>query len=149
MLCQRIIQSVGEKEFKSEAYIDAFLKGKDIMYDANVHTTCVYIAGEVKVAITPRLLSSGNALDLGVIFDISSGTITSTLTDVLFNWIIKAGIGEINMTKFLSDPDAMANVSAGFSKRSHGVLKGAICAIDGWLVCKYTQVSKEMVLRML
>ena len=99
------------------------------MYDANVHTTCVYIAGEVKVAVTLRLLSSGNALDLGVIFDISSGT-TSTLTDVLFNWIIKAGIGEINMTKFLSDPDAMVNVSAGFSKRYDGVLKGAIGAID-------------------
>ena len=38
------------------------------------------------------------------------------------------------MTKFLGDTDAMAKVSAGFSKRYHGVLQGAIGAIDGWLV---------------
>ena len=133
-LCQHIICSVGERKFKSEAYIDAFLKGKDKMYDANVSTSGGYISGEVKVAVTLRLLAGGDALDLGVIFDISSGTITSLLTDVLMDWIIKTGIGDINMTKFLGDPDAMAKVSAGFSRRSHGVLQGAIGAIDGWLV---------------
>ena len=70
LLCQRIIVCVGEAKFKSEAYIDAFLKGKDQMYDANVKTTGGYIAGEVKVAITLRLLGGGDALDLGVIFDV-------------------------------------------------------------------------------
>ena len=134
LLCERIISSVGEKEIKSEPYIDAFLKGKDKMYDANVCTTGGYIAGEVKLAVTLRLLAGGDALDLGVIFDISSTTITSILIDVLRDWIIKTGVGDINMTKYLGDKDAMAKVSAGFSKRSHGVLKGAIGAIDGWLV---------------
>ena len=45
-------------------------------------------------------------------------------------WIIKIGIGDINMTKFLGDTDVMAKVSAGFSKRSHRVLQGDIGAID-------------------
>ena len=134
LLCQRIIRSVGERQFKSEAYIDAFLKGKDRMYDTNVHTSGGYIAGEVKVAVTIRLLAGGDALDLGALFDIIFGTITAMLTYVLKHWIINTGIGDINMIKYLGDTHVMAKASAGFSKRSNGLLIGAIGAIDGWLV---------------
>ena len=38
------------------------------------------------------------------------------------------------MTKYLGDDMAMERVSMGFSKRSKGVLKGAIRALDVWLV---------------
>ena len=38
------------------------------------------------------------------------------------------------MSTFLNDITAMKNVSKGFSKRSNGILKGAISDIDGWLV---------------
>ena len=38
------------------------------------------------------------------------------------------------MVKYLNDVEAMSKVSQGFSKRSNGVLKGAIGALDGWLV---------------
>ena len=38
------------------------------------------------------------------------------------------------MIKYLGDKQAMSKVSAGFAKRSNGVLIGAIGAIDGWLV---------------
>ena len=54
---------------------------------------------------------------------------------VLKYWIIDTNIGEINMSEYLDDTAAMSRVSDGFSKRSNGVLKGAIGAIDGWLVC--------------
>lgn len=37
--------------FKWEAYINAFLKDKDQMYDANIKTSGGYISGEVKLAI--------------------------------------------------------------------------------------------------
>ena len=135
LFSQRIIISIGESQFKSEAYIDEFLKGKDNMYDVNIITTGGYIAGEVKLGITLHLLAGGDALDLGVIFDIYSITCQQILHDVLLHWIIETDIGNINMTKYLNDDDAMARVSAGFSQRSKGVLKGAIGAIDGWLVC--------------
>ena len=46
-LCQLIIGRVGEKQVKSEAYINAYLKGKDPMYDANVQTAGGYVSGEV------------------------------------------------------------------------------------------------------
>ena len=40
----------------------------------------------------------------------------------------------INMTKHLGDDMAMERLSMFFSKRPKGVLKGAIGALDGWLV---------------
>ena len=134
LLCQRIIVEVGGKEFKSEAYIAAFFKGKDPMYDANVKATGGYISGEVKVAIALRLLAGGDALDLAVMFDVHSDHCTVILYQVLLHWIIKPNIGNLNMKKYLGDKEAMAKVSKGFAKRSDGVLVGAIGAIDGWLV---------------
>ena len=72
LLCQRIIARAGESNFKSETYIDIFLKGKDQMYDAHVKTSGGYIVGGIKLAITLRLLGRGDAFDLAVIFDIES-----------------------------------------------------------------------------
>ena len=131
LLCSTIISKIGEKQFKSEAYIDAFLKGTDPMYEANTKTTGGYISGEVKLAITLRLLAGGDALDLGVMFDVQSDHCNKIMYDVLMLWIIKPDIGDLNMIKYLGDKQAMSKVSAGFSKRSNGVLIGAIGAIDG------------------
>ena len=125
---------MGEQSFRSEAYIDAFLKGKNSMYDANVATTGGCIAGEVKLAITLRLLAGGDALDISVIFDVYSGHIGTIVQHVLLEWINRPNIGGIDMSRYLNDKEAMNNVSKGFSSRSNGVLKGAIGAIDGWLV---------------
>jgi len=134
LLCSTIISKIGEKQFKSEAYIDAFLKGKDPMYEANTQTTGGYISGEVKLAITLRLLAGGDALDLGVMFDVQTDHCTKIMYDVLLSWIIRPDIGDLNMMKYLGNKRAMSRVSAGFSKRSNGVLIEAIGAIDGWLV---------------
>ena len=50
------------------------------------------------------------------------------------NWINRTKIGGINIYDYLSNKEAMEEVSIGFSQRSNGVLKGAIGALDGWLV---------------
>lgn len=72
LLRKRVTTGVGEQNFKSDAYIGAFLKGKDQMYNANMKTTGVYGAdeGEGKVTIALLLLGGGGALDLAVMFDI-------------------------------------------------------------------------------
>ena len=57
------------------------------------------------------------------------------LHDVLLNWVVINGIGDLNMKKYIDDKDAMEKISRGFVKISNGVLKGAIGIIDGWLVC--------------
>ena len=133
LLCHTIIGAIGESAFKSQQYIDAFLCGTYI-YDANVLATGGYISGEVKLAITVRLLAGGDALDLAVIFDIYPTHLATIMKEVLMYWIIKPNIGKINMFKYLSDIEAMNRVSRGFARRSNGVLKGCIGAIDGWLV---------------
>ena len=53
-LFQRIIHSVGESKFISEAYIDTFLKDTNSMYNVNYKTTGGYILGQVKLAIALR-----------------------------------------------------------------------------------------------
>ena len=104
------------------------------MYDTNVYITGGYLSGEVNLGIILRLLSGGDALDLAVMFDIRSDHCTKIMYDVLLKWIIHTDIRDLNMIRYLSDKSAMSKVSKGFSKRSNGVLIGAIGAIDGWLV---------------
>ena len=133
-LCSRIIISVGEKYFKSESYIDAFLRGKDSMFDAHEKTSGGYISGETKLGITLRLLAGGDINDLGALFDITPNHCNKIMLYVLLQWINKTEIGKINMYDYLADDRAMEKCSEGFSIRSNGVLKGAIGALDGWLV---------------
>ena len=133
-LCQHIIAYTGEKAFKSEAYINAFLKDKCPKYEGLSKTNGGYISGEVKLAVTLRFLAGGDALDLGVIFDIYPDNCNKIMYDVLLKWIIPSDIGMMNMIKYVGDDEAMDKVSNGFSKRSNGVLKGAIGALDCWLV---------------
>ena len=73
------IINTGKRAFKSEAYIAAFLEKPsdkfsercNIMYAAQAATSGGYISGEIKLAITLRLLAGGDALDLADLFDIS------------------------------------------------------------------------------
>ena len=53
--------------------------------------------------------------------------------EVLLQWVIKHKLGNIDMRTFLDDITATKIVSKGFLKRSNGILKVAIGAIDGWL----------------
>ena len=75
-----------------------------------------YICEEFKLVITLKLLASGNAFDIVVIF------------------IVDSNVGKMDMEAHLSDPCAFTSVREGFSKCSNGVLKGAIGTIDGLLV---------------
>ena len=134
LLVDKIKISIGEKRFKSESYIDCFLNHPGQMQYANVRTTGGFISGETKLGITLRLLAGGDALDLGLIFDISSNWCLVILYEVLQEWLVDTKIGGIDIKSYLNNEDAMAAVSEGFSKRSNGVLKGAIGALDGWLV---------------
>ena len=88
----------------------------------------------MELAIALRLLAGGASYDLSVIFDIHHDHCTIILYEVLLKWVIETGIGDLNTRKYLRDREHMAKVSKGFSKRSNGILKGAIDALDEWLV---------------
>ena len=94
------------------------------MYNANTLTTGGYISAEVILAITICLLGSGDALDVGVIFDMHSDHCVRLMYDLLFHWIIHPNIGNFGMLKYLLDEEVMAKVSKGFIDRSGGLLKG-------------------------
>ena len=83
LLTQRIICFIGEDIFKSEAYINAFFKDKCQKYEVIKKTIGGYIYGEVKLAITLRLLAGGDALNLGTIFDIYSDWCIKLMYEVL------------------------------------------------------------------
>ena len=140
-LCSVIIMNIGEDKFKSEKYINAFFQHNYqsddrayIMHKAHMNTSGGYISGEVKLAVAVRMLAGGSPLDLAVIFDISDSHCKTIFIDVLVNWIINANIGKMDIVAYMNDEEAMRQVAVGFSKRSNGVLRGAIGAIDGWLV---------------
>ena len=88
-------RSIGEETLKSEAYIDAFLKGKNPMHAARVAVIQECIAGEVKVAVTICLLAGGDALDLSVIFDITPGPFGTNMYNILTNWMKQPNLGGI------------------------------------------------------
>ena len=104
------------------------------MYRAHVSTSGGYISGEVKLAITLRMMAGGDALDLGALFDISSSYCRDIFNYVLEYWIVKPNLGGMDIKAYLSNHNEMKRVSNGFARRSNGVLTGAIGAIDGWLV---------------
>ena len=142
LLCSTIKNRIGESQFKSEEYISAFLDQPDhrcfnnapSMFGAHQATTGGYISGEIKLAITLRLLAGGDALDIAVIFDVSHRWCQCIMIEVLEFWVVDLNLGKLNMKGYLSDKEAMNRVSDGFSIRLSGILKGAIGAIDGWLV---------------
>ena len=92
------------------------------------------MCGEVKLAITLRLLAGGDSLDLAVLFDASPCYCKEFMNHVLLNWIIRPNLGRMDIETYLSNPEELERVSKGFSIRLNGVLKGAIGAVDGWLV---------------
>ena len=85
------------------------------MFLTNEKTTGGYISGEIKLAITLRLLAGGSNYDLSVLFDIYQSHCNAIMIDVLKNWIIATDIGDINIEKYLHNTAAMSQISEGFS----------------------------------
>ena len=98
-LCDKIIISVGERSFMSQAYIDAFLVEKNqaanslySIYKAHAKTSGGFVSGEVKLAISVRMLAGGSALDLAVIFYVSEAHCKTIFINVL-----KIGLSKLTL----------------------------------------------------
>ena len=68
---------------------------------------------------------------MGALFDVSSNWCRDIFYEVLEYWIVSPNLGGMNIKEYLSNPEELRRVSAGFAQRSNGVLRGAIGAIDG------------------
>jgi hypothetical protein len=133
-LCDQIISAVGEKSFKSESFIETHLKNTSI-HGAHEVTSGGYISGEVKVALTLRILAGGSYLDIALIFRCGSSYVTPIFHDVLRNWICNDRVIKIPNEEYFRDIEAMKQTANKFSNgRSRGIINGVIGSIDGWLV---------------
>ena len=95
-----------------------------------------YVCGEVKVAITLRLLAGASYLDIVSIFDVHYTHTYNFFHYVLENWIYKSCVYAIDYAEVLYNESKMYEIAKQFSNgRSNGILSGIIGALDGWLVC--------------
>lgn len=69
-----------------------------------------------------------DTFDLGVIFNVSPGHCRNLY--VMKKWMVNLNIGVIDMESYLNNKDEIRRASYKFSRRSNGVLKGAIGSID-------------------
>ena len=147
-LCADIEEVVGEEEFKSEAYIERCLKiekedystasKKRKMFYAHTTTSGGYIAGEVKLAITLRLLSGASYLDIGALYCCGYTYCYEIFHDVIKDWINNDNIEKLKFPglAYFKDVEAMQKNARAFQTcGTHGgIISGCVGALDGWLV---------------
>jgi hypothetical protein len=137
-LCNVIESNVGVDEFKSERYLESLETQNSMIGSisrAHGATSSGFVSGEIKVAITLRILAGGSYLDLFVIYNIFQTHAYKIFHDTLKNWICNDEIFSINGEQYLNDLEAMKEVAKGFEQNCRcGVFRGCIGAVDGWLV---------------
>ena len=138
VLCDKIEDIVGRDQFKSEACLDEMLHCDDPhrrrMLIANECTTGGFICGEVKLAITLRILGGGSPLDMALLFDTSFSNSYKIFCHVIKNWLSHELFYPINGVEYCSNDAAMASVALQFCESSGGLINGCIGALDGWIV---------------
>jgi len=140
-LCNKIEKAVGKEEFKSEKYIELELKAqgqstkKGSMFAASQDTSGPYIPGEMKLALTLRILAGGSYLDMFLWLNVNADYVRFISKHVMRNWICLDEVVQINyFEKVLQDPHAMTSIRLTFARTSNGIINGIIGAVDGWLV---------------
>ena len=145
LLCNEIKRNVGEGAFKSEEYLyelQSTLRPPDSVAEARMRTLVqahsVYtggiICGEVKLAITLRMLAGGSYLDLGIIFGTGYNYPYAIFRHVIFRWICDDKLVNISGINFCKDEERMNAVTRDFSDGSNHLFSGCIGAVDGWIV---------------
>ena len=139
-LCKKIEKAVGKKNFKSEAYLNELRSQGHTnkvarMYNNSVGTNGEYIPGEVKVAMTLRILAGASYLDMFLWFNVNADHVRFLSRMVMRDWICHNKVIPINFHEgVLQDPRAIARISREFGEKSSGVMDGCLGALDGWLV---------------
>ena len=93
------------------------------------------ICGEIKLALTLRMLAGSSYLDIMLQHDITHPHIYRIFHHVTKYWICNDKVTQINLYNDLQDEEEMKKTSRDFANGSSaGFFKGCIGAIDGWLI---------------
>jgi len=107
LLCDEIVGLVGIGEFKSEEFLNEMMNSDDprdrCMMVANEATTGGFICGEIKLAITLRILGGCSPMDMAMLFDTSFSTAYKTFKHVILNWLSHESFCPIDGVKYCSD----------------------------------------------
>ena len=139
-MCHRIESSAGEEEFKSEAFLELVKsEGRSTMrgqiYDIHKKYYGGLICGEIKLALTIRLMAGGSYLDLAAIYVCGYTYIYQFFSLCEQELDLLRRLYRIDFYNNLTDENEMKKGSTAFANgTSMGLLYGCIGAIDGWLV---------------
>jgi hypothetical protein len=111
LLCSKIEQAVGEREFKSEKYLDQLYNSNTKeaqMYRANIKTTGGYISGEVKVAVGLRILAGASYLDVACIFGIHYCHVQTIFRECVKDWFSCNEVSPLILDDALQNEDDLS-----------------------------------------
>ena len=122
VLCQKIIWSIGEEVFRSEAHL--------LASSASREGATPLTSGEVKVAASVRMLAGGSYLDLVPLFHVSTSSLYTVFGDFL-DWILATF--EFPLVKWTQNGkwEVLHHLANQFAEKSNGVFFGPFGAIDG------------------
>ena len=104
------------------------------MNNAHVQSTGGFVSGEVKLALTLRLLAGGTYMNLALLYEVGMTYACKILHNVVCNWINDDRLANINGEDYLNEDRRMAKVANIFAMGSKGLLQEAMGALDGWSV---------------
>lgn len=125
-LTQKIEEKVSPAIFKSEKYLASQVSRTH----AATATVGGFISGEIKLALTIRMLAGASYLDLMMVYGITSTSIYRSFHECI-GWINETFTFPLSAWLRTCDTAALRDVSNGFAERSDGAFSGCIGALDG------------------
>jgi hypothetical protein len=128
VLCSLIESCVGEEVFKSERYLAG--RWGSTATDAATNAMGGFLSGEMKVAMTIRLLAGGSYLDILASYATGETAVYNAFHEVI-GWINSTF--SFPLTEILRNHDEISlhKISDGFAAFSSYVFRGCFGAIDG------------------
>jgi DDE superfamily endonuclease len=135
ILCKNICKKVGEDKFRSEEFIANQGQGLDAKIPL--------IPGEIKVAISIRMLAGGSYLDLVPLFEVSTSHLYNIFHTFLA-WVLKSF--EFPLVPWLRERNwsAINHLANIYAEKSNGIFFGAFSAIDGLAVRVKSPTEREV-----
>ena len=129
LLCDKIIKAGGKEEFKSESYIDR-RRSRNVRFNsilsAQEKTSGGFICGEVRLALTLRLLAGSSYLDADDIFHVKPNHTYARMHYVLENWICNDDVIVIDIMSYLNDEEEMNKNAIEFGHKTNNIFTKVI-----------------------
>ena len=96
-----------------------------------------YIPGEVKVAMTLRILAGASYLYMFLWFNVNPDYVREMTHKVRKHWFCNDAVMAIDFYKVMDDSQATNRIRQEFSVKKNYIMNSCIGALDGWLVYQW------------